>query len=307
MGGKRLTQEECLKRFKEVHGDKYDYSKVVFNNVDEKVCIICKEHGEFWQTPYKHINRKQGCPRCSRNVKFTKEDFIKESLKTHVIKYDYSEVEYKNAQKDVKIICPKHGAFLQNANKHRRGGNCPLCAGGSKDTAETFIKKAKEIHGNEYDYSKVNYKNSNTKVEIGCPKHGYFFVKPVYHLQQLLGGCPKCKESNGEKAIRTWLEKNNFKIGEDYIQEYRFEECKDKLPLPFDFYLPKKNILIEFQGKQHYSPYKVFGGEEGFTKTKKHDKIKKEFCKNNNYKLLEIPFYEKKKIYDILEEQVGKN
>lgn len=61
---KRLTQEECLKRFKEVHGDKYDYSKVVFNNVDEKVCIICKEHGEFWQTPYKHINRKQGCPHC---------------------------------------------------------------------------------------------------------------------------------------------------------------------------------------------------------------------------------------------------
>ena len=307
MGGKRLTQEECLKRFKEIHGDKYDYSKVVFNNVDEKVCIICKEHGEFWQTPYKHINRKQGCPYCSKNVKFTKEKFIEESLKTHTIKYDYSKVNYINAQEYVEIICLEHGSFWQKANAHRRGADCPMCVGGAKDTIETFIKKAKEIHGNEYDYSRVNYKNSNIKVEIGCPKHGYFFVKPGRHLQQLLGGCPKCKESNGEKSIRIWLEKNNFKAGEDYIQEYRFGECKDKLPLPFDFYLPKKNILIEFQGKQHYKPYEVFGGEEVFTKTKKHDKIKKDFCKNNNYKLLEIPFYKKKKIYDILEEQIGKN
>ena len=297
MGGRRLTQQECLKRFKEVHGDKYDYSKVVFNNVDEKVCIICKEHGEFWQTPYKHINRKQGCPFCSKNVKFSKEDFINESLKTHIKKYDYSKVNYINAQEDVEIICPEHGSFWQKANLHRRGADCPMCVGGSKDTAETFIKKAKTIKGDLYDYSKVDYKDSNTKVEIGCPKHGYFFVKPVYHLNQILGGCPKCKESNGEKIVRKWLEKNNI----DFKQEFKFESCKDKLPLPFDFYIPSKRILIEFQGKQHYKPYEIFGGYDGFTKTKKHDNIKKNFCKKNNYKLIEIP-YNCKSIYSILEE-----
>ena len=161
MGAKRLTQEEFIKRAKKIHGDKYDYSKAIFNNVDEKVCLICKEPGEFWQSPYKHINRKQGCPYCSRNVKFTKEKFIEECLKTHSIKYDYSELEYINAQKNVKIICPEHGSFWQKANYHRRGGNCPLCVGGIKDTTETFIEKAKKIHGNSYDYSRVVYKNSS--------------------------------------------------------------------------------------------------------------------------------------------------
>lgn len=297
MGSRRLTQEEVLKRFKKVHGDKYDYSKVVFTNVDEKVCIICKKHGEFWQSPYKHINRKQGCPVCAKNVKFSKEDFINESLKTHKKKYDYSKVNYINAQEDVEIICPEHGEFWQKANLHRRGADCPMCVGGAKDTTETFIKKAKIVKGELYDYSKVNYKNSDIKVEIGCPKHGYFFVKPLYHLKQMLGGCPKCKESNGEKIVRKWLEKNNI----DFKQEFRFEDCKDKLPLPFDFYIPSKKILIEFQGKQHYKPYEVFGGCEGFAKIKEHDNIKKNFCKKNNYKLVEIS-YNCKSIYGLLEE-----
>lgn len=307
MGAKRLTQEEFIKRAKEIHGDKYDYSKAIFDNVDEKVCLVCKEHGEFWQSPYKHINRKQGCPYCSRNVKFTKEKFIEECLKTHSIKYDYSEVEYINAQKNVKIICPEHGAFWQKANYHRRGGNCPLCVGGIKDTTETFIEKAKKIHGNNYDYSRVVYKNSIEKVEIGCPKHGYFFVKPNNHLGELKGGCPKCKESNGEKRVRGWLEKNGFELNKDFFQEYRFEDCKDKYTLPFDFYIPSKKILIEFQGKQHYGAYKKFGGEKSFEKLKKHDKIKKEYCKNNEYFLLEIPYFKIKELNKILEEQVGTN
>lgn len=244
MGAKRLTQEEFIKRAKEIHGDKYDYSKAIFDNVDEKVCLVCKEHGEFWQSPYKHINRKQGCPYCSRNVKFTKEKFIEECLKTHSIKYDYSEVEYINAQKNVKII---------------------------------------------------------------CPEHGYFFVKPNNHLGELKGGCPKCKESNGEKRVRGWLEKNGFELNKDFFQEYRFEDCKDKYTLPFDFYIPSKKILIEFQGKQHYGAYKNFGGEKSFEKLKKHDKIKKEYCKNNEYFLLEIPYFKIKELNKILEEQVGTN
>lgn len=299
MGSKRLNQQEVLKRFREVHGDRYDYSKVEFVNVDKKICIVCPEHGEFWQTPYKHINRKQGCPFCAKNVKFSKEKFIEESLKTHTIKYDYSNIRYENAQKEVEIICPKHGAFFQKANLHKRGGNCPLCVGGVKDTTETFIKKAKEIKGEVYDYSKVVYKDTNTKVEIGCPKHGFFFVKPSYHLNQIFGGCPKCKESNGEKIIRSWLEKNNI----NFVQEFKFEECKDINQLPFDFFIPSENLLIEFQGKQHYKPYELFGGKKQFTKQKKHDNIKRKFCKKNNYKLLEIPYYSKN-IYKILEENI---
>lgn len=239
--------------------------------------------------------------------RLAQEEFIKRSKEIHGDRYDYSEVEYINAQKNVKIICPEHGAFWQKANYHRRGGNCPLCVGGIKGTTETFIEKAKKIHGNNYDYSRVVYKNSIEKVEIGCPKHGYFFVKPNNHLGELKGGCPKCKESNGEKRVRGWLEKNGFELNKDFFQECRFEDCKDKYTLPFDFYIPFKKILIEFQGKQHYGAYKNFGGEKSFEKLKKHDKIKKEYCKNNEYFLLEIPYFKIKELNKILEEQVGTN
>lgn len=303
---KRLTQEECLKRFKEVHGDKYDYSKVVFNNVDEKVCIICKEHGEFWQTPYKHINRKQGCPYCSKNVKFSKEEFVKESLKTHILKYDYSKVNYINAQKDVEIVCPIHGSFWQNANLHRRGANCPKCAleqGAEKrrKTIEEFIKEAKEVHSDKYNYSLVDYKNYETKIKIICPIHGIFEQDTEHHLAG--NGCPICKESKGEKKIRSYFQINNIK----FIPQKRFKNCRGKLPLPFDFYIPSKKLLIEYNGEQHYKPIDFFGGYKKFLKQKHNDWLKRKYAKDNKISLLTISYKDYKVIEEILEEQIGAN
>lgn len=130
-----------------------------------------------------------------------------------------------------------------------------------------------------------------------------FFVRPVNHIKQLFGGCPRCKESNGERLVRTWLEKNNFKKDKDFFQEFRIKECKDKKTLPFDFYLPKKRMMIEFQGKQHYKQYKLFGRLEQLRLTKRHDEIKREFCKKNNYLLLEVP-YNCKNINNLLKENI---
>ena len=189
-----MNTEKFIKRAKEVHGDKYDYSKVEYVNNRTKVCIICPKHGEFFQTPANHLSGK-GCPNCSNNVRLTIDEFIKKSKAIHGDKYDYSKVEYVNANTKVCIICPEHGEFRQTPGSHLNGCGCKKCAndGLSSDrklSLEEFIKKAQEVHGTKYDYSKVKYVNSVTKVCIICPKHGEFRQTPGSHLSGC--GCRKC-------------------------------------------------------------------------------------------------------------------
>ena len=167
---KKLTTEDFIKKAKQVYKDKYDYSKAEYINVDTKVCIICQKHGEFWQRP-DHFYAGHGCPKCGSEcggdkMRKTKEEFINEAKKIHGDKYDYSKVEYKTARKKVCIICPEHGEFWQKPDSHLRGNGCPKCSlhRSYRYTTEEFIGKAKEIHGNKYDYSKVKYINRNTPV-----------------------------------------------------------------------------------------------------------------------------------------------
>ena len=189
-GGVKFTQEEFFKKAKEIHGDKYDYSKVEYKNCSTKVCIVCPEHGEFLQSPNKHL-RGQKCPKCSGVAKSNTDEFIKKAQLIHGNKYDYSKTVYIAAAKKVKIICPLHGEFYITGNNHLRGQGCPKCANNVKLETSEFIEKAKEIHGDKYDYSKVNYVNRHTEVCIICPECGEFQQTPNSHLSG--NGCPKCK------------------------------------------------------------------------------------------------------------------
>ena len=196
---KKLSIEKFINKAKEVHGNKYDYSKTIYELSNKKVCIICPIHGEFWVKPNNHLNGC-GCPKCAiekRKKQFlmNKNDFIKKAKKLHNNKYDYSKVEYKGSKKKVDIICPKHGDFWIRPNNHLIGQGCPMCANENRReslvmTNEEFIEKAQKIHGNEYDYSKVNYVNSKTPVTIICKKHGEFKQTPYHHL--IGNGCQKC-------------------------------------------------------------------------------------------------------------------
>lgn len=127
-----------INKSRKVHGDKYDYSKVEYINAHTKVGILCPEHGEFWQTPNKHLSG-QGCPKCgakrrSDSSRFTTKDFIEKARQVHKCKYDYSKVEYKDSNSKVCIICPKHGEFWQVANNHLQGQGCPKCYGRERTT-----------------------------------------------------------------------------------------------------------------------------------------------------------------------------
>ena len=189
-----LTTEEFIKKAKEIHGNKYDYSKVKYVDWYTPVTIICPEHGEFQQRAGNHLSGC-GCFNCgiikrSQPQSDTTENFIKKARKIHGNKYDYSKIEYINSYTKVCIICPEHGEFWQKPASHLQGSNCPKCSKTSALTTEEFIKKAKKVHGDKYDYSKVEYKNYNTHVTIICPEHGEFQQKAYNHLKG--NGCFRC-------------------------------------------------------------------------------------------------------------------
>ena len=189
------SKEEFIKKARKVHGDKYDYSNVDYVNTMTKVCIICPKHGEFWQRPYSHLHGN-GCSKCANEAtgerrSFSKEEFIKKAREVHGDKYDYSKVNYVNNYTKVCIICHEHGEFWQTPSTHLRGQGCPKCNLKKQTcTTDEFIAKAKKIHGDKYDYSKVEYVNRKTKVCIICSKHGEFWQTPNHHLSGC--GCPKC-------------------------------------------------------------------------------------------------------------------
>jgi len=181
------------------HGDRYDYSLVDYVDAKTKVIIICKEHGEFLQAPESHL-RRHGCPRCGNKgtvlIKRASSNFESKSRIIHSNKYDYSLVKYINNATKVKIVCKEHGEFHQKPNIHLTGHGCPCCGDINKSTVKIekaslkFEPKARIVHSDKYDYSKVLYVGNQEQVIIICKEHGEFLQKPNTHLNGC--GCPEC-------------------------------------------------------------------------------------------------------------------
>ena len=201
---KKSTTEQFIQKAIFIHSKgKYDYSLVDYKHSKTKVIIVCPIHGEFEQRPFSHLSG-HGCPKCKADEKRSStEQFIQKAILIHGDKYDYSKVEYKTAHNKVVIVCPIHGEFEQRPNSHLSGDGCPKCkVDEHRSSTEQFIRKAIFVHGDKYDYSKVDYKYSNTKVKIICPEHGEFNQTPANHLRG--SGCPFCKSENQRRlnAIR---------------------------------------------------------------------------------------------------------
>ena len=278
-GTPKLTTEQFIVRAKSIYGKRYDYSKVDYQGIAKKVCIICHEHGEFWISPSSHLNG-HGCPVCSGTQRVTVPIFIDRCTRIHNGKYDYSSVHFNNLQDFVKINCPEHGEFWQRAKVHYRGYGCPICGGSKRLSNDEFIEKAKLIHEDKYDYSKVQYVNTSTKVCIICPEHGEFWQTPNSHL--FGAGCPTCPESNMEGEIRHLLLVNKIV----FEQEKGFDWLKFSRSMFLDFFLPEYGVAIECQGKQHFFPLKIFGGEECYKLTIRRDYVKKKLCEERGIQIL---------------------
>ena len=170
---KRKSNDEFIREAQSIHHNRYDYSKVEYTNNKTKVCIVCPEHGEFWQTPSDHLNGK-GCPQCAGNVRCDKDTFIEKAKRIHNDRYDYSKVEYVNAHTKVCIICPEHGEFWQTPNNHLNGNGCPLCKNrkigdGLRDTVEDFTKKSNEIHDITDCLKALSPQQRNREIDVYIP------------------------------------------------------------------------------------------------------------------------------------------
>jgi hypothetical protein len=281
----RKTKEFFIEQAKKVHGDKYDYSLIDYKSNGTKINIICKIHGEFSQQPRHHLHGS-GCPVCYGTKLYNNEEFISKAKKIHGDKYDYSNTQYNGAHTKIKIKCKKHDfIFEQKPNNHlslKQG--CPICSGTKKKSLYEFIDDAKKIHGDKYDYTPVEYKNSKTKIKIICKKHGLFEQTPNCHLHG--SGCPTCKSSIGEISVENFLIKNNIK----YIKQHWFKNCRNILPLKFDFYLIEHNICIEFDGVYHFKPHWSDNNSSNLKKSIERDMIKNRYCEENNIKLIRINY-----------------
>lgn len=281
----KWDQEKYINECKKIHGDIFNYSKVEFNGFNSRIIIICNEHGEFEQSARGH-RKGRGCSMCSKNKKKNTISFTNEVKSIYQDKFDYSLINYKGDRVKVELICKIHGNFWQWPGHLLKGHCCQKCSKLARITEEEYVIQANIVHSNKYIYPSGEYKNKRTKMRIICPKHGDFYQLPKHHLNGI--GCKECGESKGEKEIKKILESLNI----IFEKEKRFDNCKYKKPLPFDFYIPYYNICIEYDGIQHYKSIEWFGGEESLSSNKVRDQIKTNFCIENDIKLIRISYKE---------------
>ena len=280
----RYSTKEWIEKVVLVHDNHYDYSNVEYINNHTKVCIICPEHGEFYQLPSEHLKGK-GCPICENKV-YDSNSFIIRSNRIHKDKYDYHEVEYVNYNTKVCIICPEHGKFWQTPGSHLSSRGCPVCGNNVKRTKEDFIKIANKIHNGLYSYDESEYINNETKILIRCPVHGLFQQTPHAHLSGQ--GCPLCYSEN-KHLTETKLKNFLLLIGIRFEYQKRFDWLGRQ---SLDFYFPEYSSAIEYQGRQHFSNDSYY-----FEKQKenilKRDLKKIDLCDKHNIKLYHLTKEEK--------------
>ena len=275
--------DKFLDEVKNIHGDKYDYSKVIWEGVDKNIIVICKIHGEFKIRALTH--RTKGCFLCEKQPThknmLTLEQFISKHKTVHGDFYDYSNTRYKGLDKYVNVECKKHGEFsfigsnMTGCKKCRMkkfnesiilsGKNKLINELCKKNIINNFIK----VHGNLYDYSKVNYINTTTKVEIYCKTHGYFLCSPANHLRGK--GCRSCKHTHSKKCI-DWLKYRSI-IDNCYIRSIAYTEGEYRIPntkYKADGYCETTNTIYEFYGT-------VFHGDPRYTDHSKNNFLGKNY------------------------------
>lgn len=301
---KSTRKMKFIQKAASIHNHTYDYADVKFINSTTPVAINCSIHGRFYQTPKNHTSGC-GCQMCAkelRSVSFTV--FIARSNNIHQNKYTYIQSDKNQMLDFVDIICPIHGIFNQRIGLHLSGKGCKKCGDVQRrGSAQVFIEKANKIHNNKYDYSAVNYTTAHAKVSIICPTHGVFVTDPTLHISSGTG-CPNCgvNYSKGNEKIKQYL----ITVNVPFLAEHRFFECRNKYPLPFDFYLPIHNILIEFDGSHHLREVRRSSTEsidtinKRFKQIQYHDSIKDDYAATHNINLIRIHYNDFGNIESIL-------
>lgn len=288
---KKVTHEDFVNNLKNIN--KNIEVLGIYTKSRDKIKVKCKICRNEWEVTPNNLLRGRGCPKCAKE-KFigcrlkTLDQFVEEANIVHNYKYDYSKFNYISSHIKGIVICPIHGEFEISPANHLSGKNCPKCALESRVklkslTKEEFVEKAKQVHGNKYDYSKTIYVNNHTPTTIICSKHGEFLQQPSNHLRG------SCRQSHGEQFVTNYLKANNIIFVSQYTIEIDSTINKSG-KANIDFYIPSKNLFIEYNGIQHYIEKQSFGGKIEFERQQKRDEYVRNYCKENNIRLLEIPY-----------------
>jgi hypothetical protein len=284
--GQKLSSYKVIENCVKIHGNTYDYSEINFVNTQEKITIICKEHGPFKQRYHDHINGV-GCPFCSGNGKLNTEMFIKKAKIIHGDTYDYSETIYEKTEKEVDITCKTHGKFEQTPHQHLAGKGCMKC--GREKTVKShlnnhksFLEKANKLHNFKYDYID-EYTHQLIKIKIECKEHGVFFQTPKDHLSGC--GCKICGRLYKGK-IKT---KDEFIYKSNLVHDFKYDYSK----LMFRYMTDKSIIVCPEHGefKQNLIAHLSGCGCPNCSISKGEKEILR-FLKNKNIKFIPQKYFE---------------
>lgn len=267
-------------------------NKSEYKNKNSLMTFNCKKHGIYKQRLASHMQGKTGCNKCelSKRQQGKQEWDMKKMYnycKYHNLDLPKKFQEYTTLKEKYIFICPKYGEYKQSWEKHKLGHGCYKCKLDriSKLKTKSCKQYYSECKENSIDIPIEYYISDSTPIKHKCSKGHIYSQTPSNHLRGQ--GCPICNESHGERFIKNYLDTKHIK----YIPQKTFKDLKDKKLLSYDFYLPKYNVLIEYQGKQHYESVS-FNGKDytDLEKQQHHDKMKREYAKKNGYKLLELHY-----------------
>lgn len=276
-----------------------------YKNSHTKIEFRCKE-GHKWITTPSNVLAGKTCLTCaniqsSLRQRKSHEQFVEEVRNLHP---DITVVgEYVNSNTKIEFMCSKGHIWKSAPSNLLSGCSCPFCKG-ERISALKF-KTHKQFLGEVLELGiditvLGRYHSAREHILCRCNKCNHeWMITPNNLLRGF--GCPKCKKSKGEQAVEEYLIANNIV----FETQKRFADCIDQRPLPFDFYLPEYNMLIEYQGAQHYMATHRMGDEEKLIYRQKHDCIKREYCKDKGINLLEIPYTNLNQVSEILSDVIN--
>ena len=280
----------------------------IYNGNKEKILHKCKICGCEWEIKPIHVIHGHGCPQCAKIQRAKSKTMNHSEYEKRVLDLNPNIIlmeTFTGVHKSIKVKCKICGhewsPMAYSLLEPHNCGGCKQCYILKRTkTTNQFVKELKQQ--NPYVKLIGEYVNSYTKALFkcyGCRQQCEWLTTPSIVLSG--GKSPTCHSSNGEIRIMRFLQSNNI----EFKKEYKFQDCKNINLLPFDFYLPKYNICIEYDGEQHYRPIN-FGGcsnekaMKSFQSTCINDNIKNQYCVNHNINLLRIPYYDCKNIEQIL-------
>ena len=270
---------------------------------NKSILLIRCPNGHEYKISWANFNNGDRCSKCKGTEKYHNR-YTYEDIKKYIESFNYEllldKEDYTNILGDIWLKCPFNHVYKTNFNNFKNNGyRCSYCAGNMKYSYEE-IKKY--IESFEYKILSKEYINSNSHIEIECPR-GHKYLTTFSKFKNSKRRCPICCISKGEERIINWLNKNNI----DYIYEKKFQELLGIGGgiLSYDFYLPKYNLLIEYQGIQHEQYIKgLQKNVNNFEIQQKHDERKREYARNHKINLLEIWYWDFDNIEDILKEAI---